>query len=248
MIPPSSASSSIGVSKPSNCLQMSVGSLTVDLGQVSPKEARFPSITETQMGRNLWRPLSSLLQSTTIASSTAGCLCPPKTFKVLETSPDRDPPPPQWCVAGLNHPFAEEVLFHIQSESLKLQPVAIVPHTTGVSMELFTLPGSKETAWHPITPLRPCSAPESIKISASCRLHSALESQTTVLVLHFHSQPSFPLLSHFCFSLTSPDQAFTFPDNPMRVQSMCQPSISAQSWNYGKRLVPLIGKCSKVIL
>lgn len=32
---------------------MSVGSLTVDVGQVSPKKARFPSVTETQMGRNL---------------------------------------------------------------------------------------------------------------------------------------------------------------------------------------------------
>lgn len=179
------------------------------------------------MGRNLWRPLSSLLQSTTIANSTTGCLCSPKTFKVFKTSPDRDPPPPQWSVSGLNHPFAEEVLLHIQFESLKLQPVAITPHATGVSMELFTLPGSKETVWHPISPLRPCSAPEGIKIFASCRLQSALESQTTVLVLHFHTQPSFPVLSHFCFSLTSPDQAFTFPDNPMRVQSMHQPSVSA---------------------
>lgn len=98
LIPPSSASSSIGVSKPSNCLQMSVGSLTVDLGQVSPKKARFPSIIGTQMGRNLWRPLSNLLQSTTVANSIAGCLCSPKTFKVLETSPEqRSPTTPVVC-------------------------------------------------------------------------------------------------------------------------------------------------------
>lgn len=60
-MPPSSASSSMGVSKTSKCLQVSVSSLTGELGQMSPKEARFHSTIEKQMGRNLWRALSSLL-------------------------------------------------------------------------------------------------------------------------------------------------------------------------------------------
>lgn len=117
LMPPSSASSSIGVSKTSKCLQVSVSFLTVELGQMSPKEVRFHSIIETQMGRNLWRALSSLLHRVQLLLTLQQVAFvhpkPSKSWKLPQTDI------PYHTYKGANHisAFLSSIKLGLQQES-----------------------------------------------------------------------------------------------------------------------------------
>lgn len=120
LIPPSSASSSIGVSKTSNCLQMSVSSLTVQFGQVIPKETRFHSIVETQGRRNLWRPLSSHLHRVQLLPALQQVVFvhpkPSRSWKLPQTE---NPRCPSGLFQGCTTLFLK-FFFHVQFEPIKL--------------------------------------------------------------------------------------------------------------------------------